>query len=37
VNLVVLCIMLSMWPASCHIFVTWRVGQKQLDHARLYI
>jgi len=23
------------WPASCHVFVKWPVGQKQLDHAAL--
>jgi len=23
------------WPASCHIFVKWPVGQQQLDRAAL--
>ena len=23
------------WPASCHVFVKWPAGQKQLDHAVL--
>ena len=36
VNPAVLCIILSTWPASCHVFVKWPVGQKQLDHAMGY-
>jgi len=23
------------WPASCHVFVKWPVGQKKLDHTEL--
>jgi len=23
------------WPASCHVYVKWPVGQKQLDHSGL--
>jgi len=37
VNPVFLYIILSTWPVSCHIFVKWPIGQKQLDHAGLYI
>jgi len=37
VSPVVLYIVLSTWPTSCHVFVKWPVGQKQLEHARLHI
>jgi len=36
VNPVVLDIILSTWPASCHVFVKWSEVQKQLDHAMGY-
>jgi len=37
VNPVVSYIILSTWPASCHVSVKWPGGQKQLDLAGLYI
>jgi len=33
VNLVFYTSFYWKWPASCHVFVKWSEGRKQLDHA----